>query len=451
MTFDLIFRNTAYGDVAVSGEKIAAVGEVNENAALEIDAAGKWLLPGGVDVHTHLGLTVGENSTCDGWEKGSAASLAGGTTTVIEHISFDPVGSCRGALRQAFVNASGRSCCDYGLHAVAQRVDEELLRTLPAAVREGIPSWKAYTTYSDPIFGEALEELFRAAKEAGAVVCVHCEDDELLRAARFKLEVQGRLSPEYHAAARPAYCEARSVREVLAAARAAGDAAVHVVHLSTAAGLHEIRHAREGGQTNITVETCPQYLLLDESLYRRGTDQALRASMSPPLRTPDDAFALWQGLSRGDIDMIATDHCAFSLSQKEQGWNDFRFTPNGAPGVEERLTLVLSEGVNRGRITLQQAVDLLSANPARRFGLTHKGRIEPGCDADLVLFDPAALSRFPSPPLHGGAAYSLYSLLPLQGRVEKVWLRGRAVFDKGEVLAHPGQGKYVERYLRSDP
>ena len=450
MTYDLIFRNTIYGDVAVAGEQIAAVGEISENAPQEIDAEGKWLLPGGVDAHTHLNLTVGENSTCDGWEKGSAAALAGGTTTVIEHISFDPAGSCRAALRQAFIDASGRSCCDYGLHAVAQKVDEELLRTLPAAVDAGLPSWKAYTTYADPIFGEKLEELFRAAKEAGAVVCVHCEDDGLLRAARSKLEIRDRLSPEYHAASRPAYCEARSVREVLAAARRAGDAAVHIVHLSTAAGLHEIRHAREQGQTNITVETCPQYLLLDESLYRRGTDQALRAAMSPPLRTPDDAAALWQGLARGDIDMITTDHCAFSLSQKEQGWNDFRRTPNGAPGVEERLTLILSEGVNRGRITLEQAADLLSANPARRFGLTRKGRIAEGFDADLVLFDPAALSRFPSPPGHGGAAYSIYSLLPLQGRVEKVWLRGRPACDKGEVLARPGQGKYVERYLRSD-
>ena len=270
MTYDLIFRNTLYGDVAVAGEQIAAVGEISENAPQEIDAEGKWLLPGGVDAHTHLNLTVGENSTCDGWEKGSAAALAGGTTTVIEHISFDPAGSCRAALRQAFIESSGRSCCDYGLHAVAQKVDEELLRTLPAAVDAGLPSWKVYTTYADPIFGEKLEELLRAAKEAGAVVCVHCEDDGLLRAARSKLEIRDRLSPEYHAASRPAYCEARSVREVLAAARRAGDAAVHIVHLSTAAGLHEIRHAREQGQTNITVETCPQYLLLDESLYRRG-------------------------------------------------------------------------------------------------------------------------------------------------------------------------------------
>ena len=450
MTYDLILRNTSYGDVAVSGEQIAAVGEISENAAEEIDAEGKWLLPGGIDVHTHLNLTVGENSTCDGWEQGSAAAIAGGTTTVIEHISFDPSGSCRAALRQAFLDASGRSCCDYGLHGVAQQVDEELLRTLPAAVEEGLPSWKAYTTYSDPVCGQELEELFRAAKEAGAVVCVHCEDDELLAAARSKLAAADRIGPEYHAAARPAYCEARSVREVLAAARAAGDAPVHIVHLSTAAGLHEIRQARAAGQTDITVETCPQYLLLDESLYRRGTDQALRAAMSPPLRTPDDAVALWQGLSRGDIDIIATDHCAFSLSQKEQGWNDFRCTPNGAPGVEERLTLILSEGVNRGRITLEQAAELLATNPARRFGLARKGRIAEGCDADLVLFDPAALSRFPSPPLHGGAAYSLYSLLPLQGRVEKVWLRGRLAYDKGEVLARPGQGKYVERYLRSD-
>lgn len=450
MTYDLIFRNTACGDVAVAGEQIAAVGEISENAAREIDAEGLWLLPGGVDAHTHLNLTVGDNSTCDGWENGSAAAIAGGTTTVIEHISFDAAGSCRAALRQAFRDASGRSCCDYGLHGVAQRMDEELLRTLPAAVAEGLPSWKAYTTYSDPIFGEKLEELFRAAKAAGAVVCVHCEDDELLRAARAQLEARDRLDPEYHAAARPAYCEARSVREVLAAARAAGDAPVHVVHLSTAAGLHEIRRARAEGQTDITVETCPQYLLLDESLYRRGTDQALKAAMSPPLRTPDDAVALWRGLARGDIDMIATDHCAFSLSQKEQGWNDFRCTPNGAPGVEERLTLILSEGVNRGRITLAQAVELLATAPARRFGLTRKGRIAEGCDADLVLFDPEAPCRFPSPPKQGGAAYSLYSLLPLQGRVEKVWLRGRLAYDRGRVLARPGQGKYVERFFRSD-
>ena len=450
MTYDLLFRNTGYGDVAVKDGEIVCVGEAQEDAAQEIDATGLWLLPGGIDVHTHLGLTVGRNSTCDGWELGSKAALAGGTTTVIEHISFDAEGSCRAALELAFIQAGGRCCCDYSLHGVVQKVDDELKETVTAAAVEGLPSWKAYTTYDSPICGPELEELFRIAKAAGALVCVHCEDDDLLRNAKEQLVAANHVGPEQHAASRPAYCEARSVREVLAAAHRAGDAPVHIVHLSTAAGLREIRMARESGQQNISVETCPQYLLLDESLYKRGTLRALRAIMSPPLRGADDRIALWQGLQRGDIDMIATDHCAWAMAQKEQGWTDLRLVPNGAPGVEERLTLLLSVGVNRGLLSLERAVELLSTAPARRFGLERKGRIAEGCDADLVLFDPEAESRFPTPPEHGGAEYSLYSDLELKGRVEKVWLRGSLVYADGQVLAQPGQGRYVERYIRSD-
>lgn len=449
MIYDLLFHNTPYGDVAVKGEKIVRVGKISEKAAEEIDAEGLWLLPGGVDVHTHFALTVGKNSTCDGWEKGSQAALAGGTTTVIEHISFNSEGSCRAAWRQAFAQAQGSSCCDYSLHGVAQRVDGELTEALREGIAAGRPSWKVYTTYGSPIFGPELERLFKAAKAAGTLICVHCEDDALLGQAVQQLAAAGRLQPEYHAASRPALAEARSVRDVLAAAAHAGDAPVHIVHLSTAAGLQEVRRARERGQKNITVETCSQYLLLEESEYAQEKEQALRAVMSPPLRRGEDNAALWQGLVQGDIDMVATDHCAFSIGQKEQGKDDLRLIPNGAPGVEERLTLLLSQGVNGGRISLQRAIELLSENPARRFGLEHKGRIAEGFDADLVLFDPAAPSRFPSPPAHGGAEYSLYDRLELTGRVEQVWLRGRLAYDRGRVLAASGQGRYVERYFRS--
>ncbi len=448
MIYDLVIRHTQLGEVAVRKGQIVKIGKDLAPGDVEIDAAGKWLLPGGVDVHTHLGLTVGENTTCDGWERGSQAAVAGGTTTVVEHIGFAADGSCRTAFQQAFLLAEGHSCCDYSLHGVAARVDEELLAALPAGVEEGLCSWKAYTTYDHPIYGEELERLFRAAKAAGAVVCVHCEDDGLLKNALAQLAAAGHLGPEYHAASRPDYAEARSIREVLAAAGRAGDAPVHIVHLSTAAGLREIRQARGRGQTNISVETCPQYLLLDSSLYQQGRGLALRAAMSPPLRTADDRRALWQGLQRGDIDMIATDHCAFSVAQKEQGREDLRLTPNGAPGVEERLTLLISEGVGRGLLTLDRAAELLSEAPARRFGLEHKGRIAAGYDADLVLFDPVAPSSFPTPPAHGGADYSLYSDLKLRGRVDKVWLRGELVCDRGRVLARPGQGRCVARYVR---
>ena len=439
MKYDLLFRHTQYGDVAVSGGRIVKVGEMLAPAVTEIDAAGKWLLPGGVDVHTHLNLTVGGNRTCDGWERGSRAALAGGTTTVVEHIGFDAGGSCRAAFQQAFVEAEGRSCCDYSLHGVAQRVDQELLQALAEGAAEGLCSWKAYTTYDSPVYGEALERLFRAAQAAGVVVCVHCEDDGLLQNARAQLAAAGRLGPEYHPESR---------REVLAAALRAGEAPVHLVHLSTAAGLRELREARRRGQSNITAETCPQYLLLDSGLYKQGRAQALRAAMSPPLRSAEDRQALWQGLQRGDVDMVATDHCAFSLAQKEQGREDLRRTPNGAPGVEERLTLLLSEGVSEGRLTLERAVEVLCTAPARRFGLDAKGCIAPGFDADLVLFDPAGVTRYSSPPAHGGAEYSLYGGLELRGRVERVWLRGVPVYEQGRVLARPGQGRYVERFLR---
>ena len=445
---DLLFINTGYGPVAVAGERIMAMGQdAPETAPEVIDCQGKWLLPGGVDAHTHVGLQAGSQHVCDGWFHGSQAALAGGTTSIIEHISFDPDCSPQAALERAWAEAQGQCCCDYGLHGVVQRLNHSLTAALEQEKSRGVVSWKAYTTYDYAIAGAQLKQLLAACAAAGVLLTLHCEDDALLRRARQKLLDTGRLAPSYHPLARPAAAEAQAVAAALSAARQLGDAPLYIVHLSCQAALDQVRQARQLGQQNIYVETCPQYLLLDDSVYQQGTAAALEEAMSPPLRGAADREALWQGLSDGSIDVLATDHCRFSLAQKRLGQEDLRLTPNGAPGVEERLTLLLSQGVQSGRISLERAIDLLSAAPARIFGLRGKGRLAPGFDADLVLFDPQAACGFQAESLHGAGEYSLYRNQDLRGRVEAVWLRGRRVYDRGRVTAPAGLGNYLRREL----
>ena len=429
--YDLLIRNARLacpqgelqGDLAAADGRIVRIAPRIEAKADEVvDAGGLLLLPGGVDAHTHLDLTVAAGHVCDGWQKGSAAALAGGTTTVIEHIGFGPAGcSPDQPLSAAFAAAEAECGCDFRIHGVLQQVDAETESWLLRAKARGVVSWKAYMTYDFAIHGVALRRLCRISKAAGVLLCVHCEDDAMLAAARQALVAAGKISPRYHATARPAACEAAAIRELLAAARAAGDAPVYIVHLSSAAGLAEIRAARQAGQQNVYCETCPQYLLLDETRYL-DPEQALRCTMSPPLRSRADADALWQALADGEIDVVATDHCAFSLAQKHAHSEDFRLVPNGAPGVEERMTLLLSAGVACGRISLARAVEVLAANPARLFGLAgRKGALQEGYDADLVLFDPTAPFAFLDQNLHGGADYTLYHGMPLTGCIRRVW------------------------------
>jgi dihydropyrimidinase len=337
------------------------------------------------------------------------------------------------------------SAADYGLHGVIQHVDEEILGGLDLLRGEGVSSVKIYLTYAYKIDDESSLKLFKRAKELGMTVCVHCEDDDLLSEARKRLVQKGLTSPRCHGESRPPEAEGKAVARILEIAKKAGDARVYIVHLSTALGLNAITQAREAGQENIFAETCPQYLFLDESRYKNN--DALKYIMSPPLRSPSDIEALWEGLKSGRIQTIGTDHCPFFYkTQKMRGAEDFALCPNGAPGVELRMQLMFSEGFMKGKLTLPEVAALCCANPAKIFGLGgRKGEIAVGCDADFVLFDSSLETTASAASLHENVDYTPYEGMKLKGSPTMTILRGNIASAKGSFTGSSGSGCYLKR------
>lgn len=359
-------------DLLLEDGVVKAVGAgLSAPDAQVIDASGKYVLPGAVDVHTHMDLQAGAHRAVDDFYTGTVAAACGGTTTIVDHMAFGPKGcSLWHQVEEYHRLADGKAVIDYGFHGVLQHVDERVLREMgELADREGITSFKAYLTYDFGLDDGALFQVLRQAREDGIVIPAHCENDGVVNYLRGWYKAQGLTQPIYHARSRPARCEAEAVSRLLHLAAMAGEAPVYVVHLSSAAGLAEVRKARAQRQKGVGVETCTQYLTLTEASYA-DPQEGLKAVMSPPLRTQADCDALWQGLQDGVIDAVATDHCPFHFAvEKQFGAGDFTACPNGAPGVEERLPVLYSEGVAKGRLSICELVRLLCANPSRLYGL----------------------------------------------------------------------------------
>ena len=417
-----------------------------------INAAGKLVLPGAVDIHTHMDLDVGIARVIDDFYTGTAAAACGGTTTIVDHMAFGPAGcSPWHQVREYHRLADGNAAVDYGFHGVLQHVDEEVLDGMAEIAREeGITSFKAYMTYDGRLDDtDLMRVLERAAKER-ILIAVHCENHGIVTYFRERFVREGKTQAKWHPVSRPAEAEAEAVSRLLYLAKAAGEAPVYVVHLSTRKGLAEIRKARAEGQAHFGAETCPQYLLLDENLYE-DPREGLKAVMAPPLRRQEDRDALWEALAGNELDTVATDHCPFTFAkQKQQGAGDFTKCPSGAPGVEERLMLLYSEGVGKGRITLPQLVKYACANPARVAGLyPKKGVIAAGADADLVILDPEKEWTLTTGLLHGNADYTCYEGMRIRGAVERVLLRGKTVALNGRFTGARGDGQYLRRGISS--
>ena len=439
-------------DILIDGEKISAVGTglCCDDAEI-IDASGMYVLPGAVDVHTHMDLDVGFARAIDDFYDGTVAAACGGTTTIVDHMAFGPKDcSLWHQVNEYHRLADGNAVVDYGFHGVFQHLKDETLSEMKEiSEKEGITSFKVYMTYDYMLKDDEIFQVLRAAKDAGVVITVHCENHGVIQQLRKEFVEAGCGEAKYHPLSRPAECEAEAVNRMIHLASMAGDAPLYIVHLSSAEGLHEVQKARKEHRKNLGVETCTQYLILTDAMYD-DPEEGLKAIMSPPLRKDGDREELWQALKDGEIDTVATDHCPFHYkagkAEKQYGKDDFTKCPNGAPGVQERLMLLFSEGFMKGRLTLPQVVKYSSSNPCRMFGLYPlKGSLEPGTDADIVLIDPSEVTEIDKGYIRGASDYSCYEGMKLQGRIRKVFLRGSEIVGEGQFEGKRGDGKYLKR------
>ena len=411
-----------------------------------IDATGLYVLPGVIDPHTHFSLDTGSDSgrSADDFESGSASAVAGGVTTYLNFAIQHPGEGFEEALAAAREEAEGHSHVDWSLHLNITHLDSGWERELERVVDGGVSSAKVYTTYKDSVFyvdDFTIHRLLERSGGAGLLVQVHAENDDILEGTKRELLARGLTSFAYHAAARPAVAESEAVSRGLFFSRVTGSP-VYFVHLSSPLSVDLVTEARARG-TAALAETCPHFLCLDDSVYA-GPDAA-RYLMTPPIRSAEMRAGLWERVGRGEIHSIGSDHCGYSLEQRGTS-PDFSKVSPGIPGVETTLPLIYTFGVETGALEMSGLVRLLSANPARIFGLwPRKGRLEAGADADVVLLDPAAEGVLRDEDLHTAAGFSPYSGLRLKGRVHTTISRGRVVYTAGRVTGDPGWGRFIER------
>ncbi|MBN1659596.1 MAG: dihydropyrimidinase [Anaerolineae bacterium] len=449
--YDLVIANgtvvTAEGstraDLGIEGGRVAALG-VGLAGQEMIDAGGMLVLPGGVDEHVHLQMPVGEFCSSDDFYSGTAAAACGGTTTVIDFVEPRAGQGLVEALAARRAEADGKVAADYGLHMTLARADDDTLAQVPAAIEAGVAGFKLYMAYQGLRLddGELLRAL-AALRTHSARPLIHAENHYAIAYLAEKAAAEGRTGPASHPATRPAVMEAEAIHRLLALAHVTGTPLM-VAHLSSALGLDQVRAARARGQI-VWVETCPQYLLLDEAEYLREGFEGAKFVMSPPLRVVADRTSLWAGLAAGEIDTVATDHCPFFYgSQKVRGRDDFRRIPGGAPGIETRLVLIYTHGVRAGRLSLERWVEVCCTAPARRFGLApRKGTLAVGADADVVVFDPARQARLSAETLHQNVDYTPYEGWEVQGYPVTVLSRGKVIVRDGEFVGRPGQGQFL--------
>ena len=440
-------------DVFVDKGVVALIGQgLTLPADTVLDASGKLLLPGGVDVHTHLDLPAGGTTSSDDFLTGTVAAAFGGTTTVVDFATPERGQGLLAALEAWHRKAEGRAVVDYGFHACVVEWTEGTGAEMDRLVRhEGVVSFKLYMAYPGVLMVDdgVLFRALRRSRENGALVMVHAENGHAIAALVREALDRGDTAPRFHALTRPARAEAEATGRALALAEMAG-APVYVVHLSCAGALERLREARARGLPAFA-ETCPQYLFLTAAEYEREGFEGAKFVMSPPLRTVADQEALWAGLSRHDLQVVSTDHCPFSLDdppQKRAGLHDFSRIPNGAPGIETRLML-LWEAVRAGRIDARRFVDLVATSPARMFGLwPRKGTIAVGSDADLVVWDPEREVTLSARTLHQRVDYCPYEGRVVRGAPVAVVSRGEVVVEGGELKAPPGRGRFLKRAPR---
>ncbi|RYY85380.1 MAG: dihydropyrimidinase [Chitinophagaceae bacterium] len=439
-------------DIRIDGEVVTAIGRNLPDEGCEvIDASGLLVMPGGIDPHVHLDMPFMGTSSSDSYETGTRAALHGGTTMVIDFILQKQGHSLKDALTDWQSRASNNCVGDYSFHMAVTDYNEETKKEIAHFVNEeGITSFKTFMAYKGALMidDRQMVGLMEEVKRCGGLVTVHATNGDMIDYLVAKHRAEGKIAPLYHYLSQPEVTEAEASERFAAMSRYTGCPG-YIVHLTCEGALNAVREAAKCNQ-HVFVETCIQYLVLDASLYEQDFDGA-KWVMSPPLREKKDQETLWAGINQGLVNVVATDHCPFKWEQKLMGKDDFSKIPNGHPAIEHRYELLFSEGVNKGRITANKFVEVACTNPAKIFGMfPRKGTIGVGCDADIVLFDPAEEHTISVKDHHMNVDYSAYEGWKLQGKVKTVVLRGKVAVADGDCKLQKGYGQFIKRNKVTD-
>src|SRR5437588_7400043 len=457
MGFDTIIGNgsivtatdTYVADVAIKDGKVAAIGKdlPRQDARQVLDASGRYVLPGGIDVHTHLDMPFGGTTSADDFETGTRAAAFGGTTTLIDFAIQYKGQPLREAFDTWMGKAANKAVCDYAFHCIVTDISGGQLSEMNDLVREGVTSFKLFMAYPG-VFMLDDASIFRALQTTaknGGLVCMHAENGSAIDVIVQQALAEGKKAPKYHALTRPTTAEAEATARAIALAEMAGSP-VYIVHLSCNDALEKVREARDRGLP-VYAETCPQYLYLSLDDMEKPGFESAKYVFTPPLREKWHQEKLWSGLKNDHLQVVSTDHCPFCFKeQKELGKDDFTKIPNGGPGIEHRMSLVFSGGVASGKFSVNRFVELVSTTPAKIFGLyPRKGTIAVGSDADIVIFDPNREHTISVKTHHMRVEYSMFEGIRVKGMPDVVLSRGRVLVDGDKFNGKPGSGQFIKR------
>jgi dihydropyrimidinase len=438
-------------DVFADGDKIKAIGTDLDNPADEVvDAKGLYILPGAIDPHTHISMPFMGTYAQDDYQSGTIAAACGGVTCVVDFDLQQKGESLLQAIERKKALAEGKAVVDYSLHPAVMDPRPEVIAEVKKACQEyGTPSFKIFMVYDFRVDDATMIKLLEETKKYGGLVQVHAENVYIIQHMNEVLAKEGKLDPYYHAVSRPNIAEEEAIGRAAKMVELTGSR-IYIVHLSSREGLWKVKEARDRG-IDVYAETCPQYLVLDETRYKEPDWNGAKYVMSPPLRTKESNEALWIGLRGDDLQVVATDHCPFDFKGKKDmfGKDDYKKIPNGAPGIETLLMVVHSEGVAKGRISLERMVDVLSTGTARMFGLKDKGEIAVGKDADIVVFNPQQKFTITQSKLHMNVDYTPYEGMEIIGMPSSVYSRGKRVArwngKQMEFVGEAGRGRFIKR------
>ena len=435
-------------DILVDDGKIKAIGtDLAADPERTVDASGKYVIPGGIDPHTHLDFPFGGTVSSDDFRTGTIAAAFGGTTSIVDFAVQSRGHALSEALDEWQQKAEGKAAIDYGFHLIILDLPDSRIPELDDMVRAGVTSFKMFMAYPGAVMvddGTIFKAMVRSA-DNGSMVCLHAEHGEVIDVLVREALAEGHTEPRFHALTRPPTTEAEATHRAVRMAQIAG-APVYFVHLSCSEALQEVQSAR-ATRDYVYAETCPQYLTLDNSMYDQEGFEGAKYVLTPPLRDQWHQEELWKGLRRNDLQVVSTDHCAFRFSdQKTLGRYDFSKIPNGGPGIENRLSLLYTNGVVPGMLTMNRMVQIFSTTPAQLFGLfPRKGTIAVGSDADIVIFDPDEESVISAGSHHMNIDYNLYEGMRVKGVPEVVLSNGNVVVDHGQYTGTPGDGRFLKR------